>query len=57
MTRDDVVRMGKSPEECVQLPENLGGGYMATIEVFHQLHCLVRLFPFTIVRLALLIVF
>ena len=41
MTREDVVKMGKSPEDAVQLPGSLGGGYMGTVEVFHQLHCLV----------------
>jgi len=27
----------------VELDEDAGGGYMATIDAFHQLHCLVRL--------------
>lgn len=42
ITGDDVTRMGKSAQECAPLPEELGGGYMGTVEVFHQLHCLVH---------------
>ncbi|KAI1119895.1 hypothetical protein F5Y10DRAFT_259447 [Nemania abortiva] len=40
LTAEDVIKMGKSAEECSKLPEELGGGYMGTVEVFHQLHCL-----------------
>lgn len=46
VTKSDVEKLGKSPVECSQLPEELGGGYMGTVEVFHQLHCLVRDLPF-----------
>jgi hypothetical protein len=33
--------IGKDPERLVKWPNDLGGGYLARIEVFHQLHCLV----------------
>lgn len=28
-------------ESAVKLKDHMGGGYMASLEVFHQLHCLV----------------
>lgn len=46
VTEDDIRRSRKaSPEEwlnsTVELDVLNGGGYMATLELFHQMHCLV----------------
>ena len=32
-------------DSIVRLDKENGGGYMATIELFHQLHCLVNTLP------------
>ncbi|KAF9554911.1 hypothetical protein CPC08DRAFT_821399 [Agrocybe pediades] len=42
LSRDDIVALGKNPDSpsLVRFPEEDGGGYMASIEVTHQLHCL-----------------
>ena len=42
ITEDEVRRLGKDPEYVVKWPESLGGGHVASVEVFHHLHCLVR---------------
>ncbi|KAG2128640.1 uncharacterized protein EDB93DRAFT_1267429 [Suillus bovinus] len=41
MTREQLLRTGEKPSPAmVRYPEEYGGGYMATVEVIHQLHCL-----------------
>ncbi|KAG2751562.1 hypothetical protein P692DRAFT_20830824 [Suillus brevipes Sb2] len=41
MTLDQLLRTGEKPSPAmVKYPDEYGGGYMATVEVFHQLHCL-----------------
>lgn len=44
LSREDIIRLGKDPDSpsLVRFKEEDGGGYMASIEVTHQLHCLVR---------------
>jgi hypothetical protein len=41
VTADEVRRLGKDPDYVVKWPEELGGGHVASVEVFHHLHCLV----------------
>jgi hypothetical protein len=43
VSRGEIFRSGNAAalETVVELDEENGGGYMATLEVFHQLHCLV----------------
>lgn len=38
---DVVLKVGKSPSKSVKIDEKNEGGYVFTLEVFHQLHCLV----------------
>ncbi|KAH8880797.1 hypothetical protein GQ53DRAFT_669188, partial [Thozetella sp. PMI_491] len=40
VTKEDVVRLGKLSNSTVQIPEEYGGGYMASVEATHQMHCL-----------------
>jgi Mycotoxin biosynthesis protein UstYa len=40
------VRIGV-PENSVQLTEELGGGYMASLEMYHQIHCVYALWKNT----------
>lgn len=40
ITADEVRRLGKDPDYVVKVPEDLGGGHVASVEVFHHLHCL-----------------
>lgn len=35
-----------APLDSVKFPESSGGGYMANLAVFHQLHCLVHVDSF-----------
>lgn len=49
VSREDIGRSWKDTSEewfnsTVRLDKKNGGGYMATLEIFHQLHCLVHLF-------------
>ncbi|KAJ6783184.1 hypothetical protein PWT90_07875 [Aphanocladium album] len=39
VTKDDVLKSG-SDLDSVKVPEEYGGGYLASLEVTHQLHCL-----------------
>lgn len=40
--KEDVfLLLNKTPEGAAQLPAAQGGGYIASLEIFHQLHCLV----------------
>lgn len=41
ITADEVRRLGKDPDYVVKWPEEQGGGHVASVEVFHHLHCLV----------------
>lgn len=45
ISEEDLRLIGKysSANATVKIPERYGGGYLATLEVFHNLHCLVRL--------------
>ena len=42
ISEDSVVKSG-SEIDSVQIPSEYGGGYMATLEFTHQLHCVVSL--------------
>ena len=43
LTLEELKKIGKTDSpSIVKFPEEEGGGYMASVEVFHQLHCLVR---------------
>ena len=41
ITQETLDRINAS-EHAVKLPDESGGGYLAILEVFHQLHCVVR---------------
>jgi hypothetical protein len=43
VSRAEIFRSGNTAalETVVELDEENGGGYMGTLEIFHQLHCLV----------------
>ncbi|KAG2148154.1 uncharacterized protein EDB93DRAFT_1084970, partial [Suillus bovinus] len=41
MTAEQLLRMGEEPSAVLaRYPDEYGGGYMATVEFIHQLHCL-----------------
>ncbi|KFY64090.1 hypothetical protein V496_03472 [Pseudogymnoascus sp. VKM F-4515 (FW-2607)] len=46
ISEEDVIKSGKDPKKCVQVPKNWneehidGPQYIAQIDVFHQIHCL-----------------
>ncbi|KAG2068292.1 hypothetical protein BDR04DRAFT_1158121 [Suillus decipiens] len=41
MTLEQLLRTGETPSPAmVRYPDEYGGGYMATVEFIHQLHCL-----------------
>lgn len=40
ISETDLLSAGYS-KDSVKLPDEYGGGYMASLEVNHQLHCLV----------------
>jgi len=46
VSEEAIARLGKSTVEAVRYPEELAEGYMASMEVFHQLHCVVGLSSF-----------
>ncbi|KAL7917021.1 hypothetical protein ACQKWADRAFT_307810 [Trichoderma austrokoningii] len=39
ITKEEVERMGKLTNSTIMLPASSGGGYMASLEATHQLHC------------------
>lgn len=39
-SREELLKAGESPENGAKLP---GGGYLAMIGVYHELHCLVSI--------------
>lgn len=41
VTPEEVKRIGKMDNSTVMLPAESGGGYMASLEATHQLHCVV----------------
>lgn len=41
ISEHDLKKSGFDPQKSTRLPEEYGGGYLVTIEVNHQLHCLV----------------
>ena len=43
---DTLVKIG-APESSIKLPEALGGGYVASLEVYHQIHCVQELWKNT----------
>ena len=40
ISEEDLLRSG-SLTDAVRIPDDYGGGFMASVEVNHQLHCLV----------------
>jgi len=48
-TEQEMKESGNAefPATVADLGAENGGGAMATLEMFHQLHCLVRLYSFT----------
>ena len=40
ITEEEVLKIGKTTD-AIKIPSQFGGGYMASVEVNHQLHCLV----------------
>jgi hypothetical protein len=41
MTLEQLLRTGEKPSPVMtRYPDEYGGGYMATVEVIHQLHCI-----------------
>ncbi|EKG18674.1 hypothetical protein MPH_04067 [Macrophomina phaseolina MS6] len=42
ISREEVIAIGKDPDQAVRYPESFGLGeaYAARIDVFHQIHCL-----------------
>ncbi|KAI1109850.1 hypothetical protein F5Y14DRAFT_388908 [Nemania sp. NC0429] len=47
VTPEEVKRIGKMDNSTVMLPAESGGGYMASLEATHQLHCLDMLRKFS----------
>jgi hypothetical protein len=43
ITDEEVRRLGKDPDYTIRWPEVYGGGHVASVEVFHHLHCLVSI--------------
>lgn len=39
ITEEEVLKIGKTTD-AIKIPSQFGGGYMASVEVNHQLHCL-----------------
>lgn len=57
LSYDEMIRAGGS-DISVQIPAHLGGGYMASLELDHNIHCLVRnLFSYPFLRSALELTF
>ena len=49
ISREELVKIGGS-EASVKLPPESGGGYMGWLEIYHQIHCLVRAQPVSLCR-------
>ncbi|KAL8667705.1 MAG: hypothetical protein Q9202_000560 [Teloschistes flavicans] len=46
VSEEEILRIGKTTE-AIRIPEEFGGGFLASVEVQHQLHCVVS-FPNTV---------
>jgi hypothetical protein len=51
INEDVFPLLNKTSEDAAQLPATRGGGYIASLEMFHQLHCLVRISMFVPIRI------
>src|SRR6187549_3157959 len=43
LTRDEVIKLGKNPEQASKWPESFGFGndaYIGRLDIFHVIHCL-----------------
>ncbi|RAK99262.1 oxidase ustYa family protein [Aspergillus ibericus CBS 121593] len=43
ISRDDVIKLGRDPEDAAKWPESFGFGsqaYIGRLDIFHQIHCL-----------------
>jgi len=40
ISEEEVLQAGKTTD-AIRIPEEFGGGFMASVEVNHQLHCVV----------------
>jgi hypothetical protein len=55
MTLEQLLRTGEKPTPSMAgYPEEYGGGYMASVEVIHQLHCVVSFNPGKLVEFLLI---
>ena len=55
LSEEEMERIGHS-KDSARLPPESGGGYMASLEVNHQIHCLVSLaVPITLRRRMLIL--
>ena len=43
ISEEDLLKSGSSTD-AVRIPDDYGGGFMVSVEVHHQLHCLVSYF-------------
>jgi hypothetical protein len=45
----EIAKLNKTSSTLAQFPESMGDGYLTTLQVYHQLHCLVSMsFPGTL---------
>ncbi|KAL8626496.1 hypothetical protein Q9189_007809 [Teloschistes chrysophthalmus] len=44
VSEEEVLRAGKTTE-AIRIPERFGGGFLASVEVQHHLHCVLNLTP------------
>ena len=53
ISTEQIDQIGKSLEMTVRYPEEQGGQYAGSLEVFHQLHCLVSIIPCELLHILL----